>query len=88
MGDDNIVVHHKINIYNTWFIASAAIFHHRLRFRFNFLKASPMNFIFVLGKKKKSHGAKSGEYGEWGKTAVLFLANFFLIFNISYFNII
>jgi hypothetical protein len=35
-----------------------------------------------LGKKKKSHGAKSGECGGWGKTAVLFLANLFLIFNI------
>jgi hypothetical protein len=35
---------------------------------------APFNLIFALGKRKKLDGAKSGEYNEWGTTAILFLA--------------
>ena len=34
----------------------------------------PFIFNFIFGNRKKSQGAKSGEYGGWGTTAILFLA--------------
>jgi hypothetical protein len=32
----------------------------------------PLSFIFILGKRKKSQGARSGEYGGWDTTGVFF----------------
>jgi len=29
------------------------------------IKRQPFKVIFILGNKKKSHGAMSGEYGGW-----------------------
>jgi hypothetical protein len=39
-------------------------------------EVAPCDFFLFLKmkKRKKSYGAKSGEYGGWGRTAVLFLA--------------
>ena len=34
----------------------------------------PFSFYFIFGNRKKSRGAKSGEYGGWGMTAILFFA--------------
>jgi hypothetical protein len=34
----------------------------------------PFSFNFNLGNRKKSQGAKSGEYGGWGMTAVFYFA--------------
>src|SRR5215469_8080259 len=34
----------------------------------------PFSFNFILGNRKKSQGAKSGEYGGWGITAIWFFA--------------
>ena len=34
----------------------------------------PFSFNFSFGNRKKSQGAKSGEYVEWGITAILFFA--------------
>jgi len=34
----------------------------------------PFNFNFSFGNRKKSQGGKSGEYGGWGITAILFFA--------------
>jgi len=34
----------------------------------------PSSFNFIFGNRKKSQGAKSGEYGGWGITAILFFA--------------
>jgi len=31
----------------------------------------PFSFNFIFGNRKKSQGAKSGEYGGWGMTAIL-----------------
>jgi hypothetical protein len=31
----------------------------------------PFSFNLIYGNRKKSQGAKSGEYGEWGMTAIL-----------------
>ena len=33
----------------------------------------PFSFNFIFGNRKKSRGAKSGEYGGLGMTAILFL---------------
>jgi hypothetical protein len=30
----------------------------------------PFSFNFIFGNRKKSQGAKSGEYGRWGMTAI------------------
>jgi hypothetical protein len=38
-------------------------------------KRRPFSFIFNLGKKVKSQGAKSGEYGGWGTTNMLLVTN-------------
>ena len=32
----------------------------------------PLSFNFSFGTRKKSQGAKSGKYGGWGITAILF----------------
>jgi hypothetical protein len=32
----------------------------------------PFSFDFIFGNRKKSQGAKSGEYGEWGMTVILY----------------
>jgi hypothetical protein len=34
----------------------------------------PFRFKFICGNRKKSHGAKSGEYGGWGMTATFYFA--------------
>jgi hypothetical protein len=34
----------------------------------------PFSFNFFFGNRKKSQGAESGEYDEWGKTAVFYFA--------------
>jgi hypothetical protein len=36
--------------------------------------ASFQLFDFIFGNRKKSQGSKSGDYGGWGMTAVLFSA--------------
>ena len=41
----------------------------------------PFIGLFNLGKRKKSQGAKSGEYGGWGMMIVLFLAKKLLTSN-------
>ena len=35
------------------------------------IKRHPFSFSFIFGNRKKSQGAKSGEYGGWGMTAIL-----------------
>jgi hypothetical protein len=34
----------------------------------------PFSFNFIFGNRKKSQDAKSGEYGVWGMTALLYFA--------------
>jgi hypothetical protein len=34
----------------------------------------PFSFNFIFGNRKKSQGAKSGEYGRWEMTAIMFFA--------------
>ena len=34
----------------------------------------PLSFNFSFGNRKKSQGAKTGEYGGWGITTILFFA--------------
>ena len=38
------------------------------------VKRRPFKVLFIVGNRKKSHGAMSGEYGGWGIVTVLFLA--------------
>jgi hypothetical protein len=38
------------------------------------------SFIFNLGNKAKSQGAKSGEYGGWGKITMLLLVTNSVVF--------
>ena len=35
----------------------------------------PLSFNFIFGNRKKSQGAKLGEYGGWGMTAILFFSS-------------
>ena len=35
----------------------------------------PFSFSFIFGNRKKSQGAKSGEYSVWGMTAILFFSS-------------
>ena len=39
----------------------------------------PFNFNSIFGNRKKSQGAKSGEYGGWGMTAILFFSSVFSV---------
>ena len=37
------------------------------------VKRRPFKVLFIFGNRKKSHEAKSGEYGGWGIVTVFFL---------------
>jgi hypothetical protein len=39
----------------------------------------PFSFNFIFGNRKKSQGAKSGEYGGFGMTAILSFARNYLV---------
>jgi hypothetical protein len=43
-------------------------------------KRHPFSFIFNLGKKAKSQGAKSGEPGGWGMITMLLLGTNSVVF--------
>jgi hypothetical protein len=47
---------------------------HSLRFDPDLLNGRPLSFNFIFGNRKKSQGAKLGEYGGWGMTANFYFA--------------
>jgi hypothetical protein len=43
-------------------------------------KCHPFSFVFNLGNKAKSQGAKSSEYGGWGTITMLLLVTNYVVF--------